>query len=346
MATRPRFIVYLIGSHRMVQRIEVALRPVKWVSELIAIADDVMQYQGDRTALSKEADTNGTSSEGALALLMTDTPLSKDELVAICTSRTAHCHDPRLTAVLRVGTSEGQGTHISAGCRTADLRAIVSLVRQNLELRQCLLEKRSLVKALHSMALRDPLTGLINRRGWKIGIKNLWQEALEKNAFLAVALFDLDGFKKINDQFGHAFGDHVLKTVAAQARKACRKGDLLARWGGDEIALAVVLPDKDVAPVLVERVKSSLRSDFPQLRQSISACVGYVVVRTVVPWRAHFGKQLLEAADVALTQAKASGTACVCEGSVTLPDEQKSIADESRSGVRDRNMDGHAESQP
>lgn len=344
MSTRPRFIVYVIGSQGMVQRIEAALRPVKLISEVIAVRDDALHSQGDSTALTEDADTNGTSYEATLALLVTDTTWDKLKLLALCRRYMPYRHDPRLTAVLRVGTREGQGTHISAGCHAADLRAIVSLLRRNLELRHYLLEKQSLVKALHSMAVRDPLTGLINRRGWKIGIKKLWQEAAGRDGFLAVALFDLDGFKKINDQFGHAFGDHVLKTVAAQAQKACRKGDLLARWGGDEIALAVVLPDKAVARGLVERVQNSLRSDFPQIGQLVTACAGYVVVKVVTTWRPDFGKRLLEAADAVLTQAKASGTGRVCEGNVVLSDEEKSIADKSPGGAGDSSPDEHSES--
>jgi len=174
------------------------------------------------------------------------------------------------------------------------------------------------MRSLQSIAARDPLTGLANRRGWNVGIKRLWEKALEEASFLMVALFDLDGFKIINDRLGHAFGDQVLKSVARKMQIACRKEDLLARWGGDEIALAVVLPERTIAQRLVDRVRSQIELRFPEIAQPVTASAGYVVVQPISAWKPELSEQLLRAADAALNKAKSSRDRRIYEGTVNF----------------------------
>ncbi len=102
------------------------------------------------------------------------------------------------------------------------------------------------VHALHRVAHEDALTGLSNRLA-ATHVYNRERLRCERSARpLAVAILDLDRFKSINDQHGHAMGDEVLRRVAGAVTRALRKTDLIARWGGEE--LVVLLPETEVGP--------------------------------------------------------------------------------------------------
>lgn len=317
MPGESHLVVYLIGSQQMVERLRHLLRPMKAVSNLIPIVLEGKNNETDAAVPPQHPDSPARPNLSS-ALIFTDTALEKVELWNLCRQSGLLLKHPSLTPVVRVGKKGKGGMRISARCRPGDLRVIVSLMRKNLELTRFLRKKRWLLRSLHSLASRDPLTGLANRRGWKITIKRLWQEAAEKAHYLLVVLFDLDGFKKVNDQFGHAFGDQVLKAVAQKAQQACRKGDLLARWGGDEFAFAVVLPEKSVAPQLVKRVRSSLQAVFPPMETPVTASAGYIVIQPRAAWHDEFEERLLQSADAALAQAKTSPGHLLCAETVRL----------------------------
>lgn len=307
----------------MIDRLQLVLRPTEGVSELITVDCDLRDAPPNQAAPSQGVNASSHSRQAALALIVTDTALTRCELLDLCETRSATFLDHRLSTVLRIGATGQDGIQVSPNCDPKDLRVIVALLAKNLRLRRCLRRKRSLMRSLQSIAVRDPLTGLANRRGWNIRIKRLWEKALEEASFLMVALFDLDGFKIINDQLGHAFGDQVLKSVARKMQSACRKEDLLARWGGDEIALAVVLPERTIAQRLVDRVRSQLESHFPEIAQPVTASAGYVVVQPISAWKPELSEQLLKAADVALNKAKSSRDRRIYEGTVNFQTVQE-----------------------
>ena len=112
-----------------------------------------------------------------------------------------------------------------------------------------------LVSALRVAAMRDPLTGLANRRSWDERLEEEIRRSQRTGAALSVAMIDLDGFKTVNDRGGHDAGDHLLQTLAQAWTCAMRGGgDFLARIGGDEFA--VLAPGSDAVGTerLIERL--------------------------------------------------------------------------------------------
>jgi diguanylate cyclase len=108
------------------------------------------------------------------------------------------------------------------------------LIAQQLERDALLRELQAANLALSSHAATDSLTGLPNRRALRDELTRCLQEAYGERRTVSVGFVDLDGFKAINDQYGHDTGDHFLKAVAARLTSAMRPGDRVGRWGGDE----------------------------------------------------------------------------------------------------------------
>ncbi|MFN4167576.1 MAG: GGDEF domain-containing protein [Pannonibacter phragmitetus] len=168
-------------------------------------------------------------------------------------------------------------------------------------------------RLLREQALRDPLTELSNRRAF-FDDAGRW---LEKHAFsdkpFAVALFDLDHFKQVNDLHGHAAGDEMLTIFADVLRENTRKGDFAARLGGEEFA--VFLPDTDLRTL--EAVADRLRTDFAAkaLRRSggvlpVTVSAGIAAGRS----GANGLEQTLATADRGLYSAKRAGRNMVRNG--------------------------------
>jgi predicted signal transduction protein with EAL and GGDEF domain len=102
-----------------------------------------------------------------------------------------------------------------------------------------------LLDAVREVAFKDELTGLPNERAFR--------RELERRPDAAITVIDLDGFKRVNDDFGHEAGDEILKHVAKRLRKSLRASDFLARLHGDEF---VILSDAQDAPALARRLKA------------------------------------------------------------------------------------------
>ncbi len=160
----------------------------------------------------------------------------------------------------------------------------------------------------------DGLTGCLNRDGLQRHLLGMIGEAENGGTRLSVAILDLDGFKSVNDVFGHPSGDGVLKGVGAALRSSVRGGDVIARYGGDEFAL--ILPEaseQQAAPVL-DRVRAAISSlEVPGGR--ITACVG-VAERN----EGETMQELIARADDALRDAKGS----LSPGSVRRASRSKS----------------------
>lgn len=123
------------------------------------------------------------------------------------------------------------------------------------------LHQAGLLEELESLATTDELSGLPNRRAWSSRLPELMTATRTSGLTLTVALADLDHFKRFNDAFGHQAGDVLIREFARAARAALPADALLARWGGEEFALAVTAPaGTDPVPVL-ERIRTAIPGD-------------------------------------------------------------------------------------
>ncbi|MBP9147651.1 MAG: EAL domain-containing protein [Rhodoferax sp.] len=163
---------------------------------------------------------------------------------------------------------------------------------------------------LEHIAHYDVLTNLPNRALLADRLHQSMAQTLRRGDLLGVAYLDLDGFKTVNDQHGHAVGDQLLVALAARMKEALRDGDTLARLGGDEfVAVLTDLPDAAASLPLLQRLldAASLPFQVGALSLQISASVGVSFYPQAEPTEPD---QLLRQADQAMYQAKQAGKNC------------------------------------
>lgn len=156
-----------------------------------------------------------------------------------------------------------------------------------------------------AMAERDALTGLLNRRG----IEHRLTDALRAlhGQGLALMLLDLDGFKQVNDTYGHEAGDRVLATVARQLEGVIRRTDLVARLGGDEFVVVLQsLESSDTARFIAAKIVSTLSRPIA-LADGQSAQIGASIGVAYTESRHDIGDALMRRADEAMYEAKRAG---------------------------------------
>jgi diguanylate cyclase (GGDEF)-like protein len=160
---------------------------------------------------------------------------------------------------------------------------------------------------LRYQSIRDPLTGLFNRRYLDESLERELPNALRKNRSLGVIMLDVDRFKKFNDMFGHDAGDTVLRELGDYLAKFIRRGDLACRYGGEEFTL--ILPECSLEDT--RRRAEELRISFQQLsikhRDTVLGKVTLSLGVAVLPDHGTTAVELLSAADGALLRAKEEG---------------------------------------
>jgi len=179
------------------------------------------------------------------------------------------------------------------------LEALAPLLTERLRLSLTLNEWRS-------KAYTDPLTGLLNRRGFERQMQRLIRLSQETRKPITLALLDLDHFKRVNDTFGHPVGDEVLKALAALLHKASRTDDLAVRLGGEEFCLALFGAGLEDAGRVLERVRSEVKAlQITPISWKLSLSGG--MAGGEIPTTMTTVQRWLEQADQALYDAKQGG---------------------------------------
>jgi diguanylate cyclase (GGDEF)-like protein len=162
----------------------------------------------------------------------------------------------------------------------------------------------SLHQMISRQAYSDTLTGLPNRRALDERLEEEVLAARRNSYSFAVIMMDLDGFKDVNDTYGHSTGDDVLRTVFNQMARGVRNTDFLARYGGDELTLILRQTEMTSAQIVSDKILEGMRNikytlpDGRRLKLGISGGIA------IYPVHARNGADLLRAADAALYHAK------------------------------------------
>lgn len=186
------------------------------------------------------------------------------------------------------------------------IRDRVRAQKRDLEIKNAALE--AALSRIEQMATHDEMTGLANRRHMVRVVAEHAQRHARLGHQFCLVMLDLDGFKAINDTYGHGVGDNVIRSFAHEARKAMRETDVIARWGGEEFLVLLTESPPHDSSIGLGRLRSALTNavvcqSTPQLRIQFSAGITeYRPLETI--------EQTIERADKALYKAKASGRNC------------------------------------
>ena len=141
------------------------------------------------------------------------------------------------------------------GLRVATLLFVAEVVSR------LVARQRDLMADVEAKAIRDPLTGALNRRGAISEAEAVRAVVARAGGHVTVTVVDLDGFKSVNDVQGHAAGDQLLAELVADWSSTLRTGDLLARVGGDEFVVVLPFTEPESAAALIDRMRAS--NPFP-----------------------------------------------------------------------------------
>jgi diguanylate cyclase (GGDEF)-like protein len=168
------------------------------------------------------------------------------------------------------------------------------------------LETKRLMETLRESSLRDPMTGLNNRRFLEEYVETLVANVQRRKTGLTVMMLDLDHFKMVNDTYGHDAGDTVLKGLAKVLRQSVRSSDIVIRFGGEEFLIVLVDTASHTADAVAEKIRTAVEAMETQigstaLRKTISIGLADFPDDSDTFW------QTLKFADVALYRAKEAG---------------------------------------
>jgi diguanylate cyclase (GGDEF)-like protein len=206
-----------------------------------------------------------------------------------------------------IAQGESLGTFViltqAADWEDGDIKMAQTLAKQM----SITLASLQLREDLHQQAIRDPLTGLFNRRYMMESLFQIIGRAERHKSSAGVLMIDIDDFKRLNDTYGHDLGDIVLKHIASEIKICTRIEDTLSRYGGEEFCL--VCPDLDEQGVkdLGQRLCNQVRRLTLDVKDTNLSAFSISVGMAIYPQHGRNGEDLLRAADEALYLAKSQG---------------------------------------
>lgn len=159
---------------------------------------------------------------------------------------------------------------------------------------------------LQRLALQDPLTGALNRRGLSQALESSFARADRTDTYTALLYFDLDGFKAVNDRHGHKAGDELLKLITQAVRDSMRGGDTLARLGGDEFAVVCEQVKEEDTPALAAKILEIVDREW-RLKSDVIVKVGVSVGIALAAGRDTTPQDFIDQADQAMYDSKRAG---------------------------------------
>lgn len=282
------------------------VRHAQSLAELLRMRD-----YADVTAISEPGQVTALHAAHDYDLIVLDLCMPEVDGLAVMERLQAASESKLLPILVVTGYSSRKNEALAAGAldviiKPYDMGELDLRIRNALRVRMLVRDLSLRAEEHRVMALHDALTGLPNRRLLLDRIDTALQLAKRNGRHTALLYIDLDGFKKVNDQLGHAAGDDVLQHVAKRLSHSVRQADTVGRLGGDEFVMVLSeVRSPQEAAVPAEKIIHALSSPFAvgERQVQISASVGIAVY----PEQGSTASELLAHADAALYAIKVAG---------------------------------------
>ena len=279
---------------------------VELVNKGAVIDWEIHIYDGDQSGAVRLAGMIGRDS-----LIIIGTP-TRNELINLCIDlarinreqtdqSTSVLHDMLATAHDRDKETTNTNEELN------NLNQALVLLQQDLSKKNNELEH--LYAVVQKQAVTDPLTGVYNRRGfYEMGNREI-ERSKRYHHPVVLIMFDLDDFKLVNDTYGHAVGDEVLKETANRCNHILRKGDILGRHGGDEFAALLIETDQPQACKIAERLRQSISQPIMIWKTPLVVTISLGIAAFSI--KNPTLEVLFQRTDTAMYQAKSAGRNCI-----------------------------------
>ncbi|WP_423839553.1 diguanylate cyclase [Vibrio mytili] len=164
---------------------------------------------------------------------------------------------------------------------------------------------------LSEISRKDGLTGLFNRAHWESALKDEFAQIKVIDRSSTLVIFDIDHFKKVNDNYGHPAGDEVIRRTANILKKSARNSDICGRFGGEEFTVLLPNTDQEQANYFAERLRQRIEKEVIEAEGCV---INYTISIGVCEYKTYFDDHIhwLKAADSALYNAKENGRNQTC----------------------------------